>query len=130
MSEARRRALAPACCALLLACSPVGLEAEADPAAAPGGGPRELRESALEAAGATAAGATAALSLRSQLELSLTRAPDRLEWVERADGLKQVEQVRGFRHATVLLRRPDGATTSHCIRHAREAVALLDEARR
>jgi hypothetical protein len=48
-----------------------------------------------------------------------------LQQHERSDGLRELEVVRGFRHASVVTRAPDGSRRMHCLTQENEAVRLL-----
>jgi hypothetical protein len=67
---------------------------------------------------------------RSQLALEnvrrdLSRAPAGLRERRLRDGTTVVQVERGFRHATIVTRAPDGTRKARCVNEAGEAEAML-----
>jgi hypothetical protein len=61
----------------------------------------------------------------ARVRADLSRSTLGLRMSERPDGLSRVEVTRGFRHATMVVRGPDGALHSHCVDHPAAAARLL-----
>lgn len=56
---------------------------------------------------------------------ALSRSAGDLEPRTRSDGLRELKLVRGFRHATMVVRDKDGSRRIHCVDDADEAAQLL-----
>jgi hypothetical protein len=64
--------------------------------------------------------------MRAQLETALSRSSTNLHWIQRADGLQQLEIRAGFRHASMLLRNPNGSVDRRCLSDVSAAARMLD----